>query len=54
MAESSETTQLLRAWADLPEVTPAAEFWIRKAGPEHLEEHLPRLEAWVEELTSRR
>ena len=51
---ASARAELLRAWADLPEVTPAAEFWIRKAGPEHLEEHLPRLEAWVEELTSRR
>ena len=51
---ASARAELLRAWAELPEVTPAAEFWIRKAGPEHLEEHLPRLEAWVEELTSQR
>jgi hypothetical protein len=43
--------QLLQAWAELPEVTPAATWWVRKAGPEHLDEHLPRLEAWVEELT---
>jgi hypothetical protein len=45
-------TQLLSAWADLPEVTPAADFWGRKAGPEHLEEHLPRLEAWIDELST--
>jgi len=45
--------ELLRAWAELAEVPPAAEFWVRKAGPEHLNEHLPRLEAWVDELSKR-
>ena len=45
--------ELLRAWAELPEVTPAAEYWARKAGPEHLNEHLPRLEEWVDELIKR-
>lgn len=45
-------TELLRAWTELPEVSPASEFWVRKAGPEHLEEHLPELEAWVEGLTT--
>jgi hypothetical protein len=43
-------SELLRAWLELPEVTPAAEFWVRKAGPEHLQEHLPRLEEWVDQL----
>lgn len=47
-------SELLRAWSELPEVTPAAEYWVRKAGPEHLAEHLPRLEAWVDELSKRR
>lgn len=47
-------SELLRAWAELPEVTPPAEYWVRKAGPEHMEEHLPRLEAWVDELSRRR
>ncbi len=51
---ASARGELLRAWAQLPEVTPAAEYWMHKAGPEHFGEHLPRLEAWVEELTSRR
>jgi hypothetical protein len=46
--------ELLRAWAALPEVTPAASYWLRKAGPDHLEEHLPRLEEWIEELDRRR
>lgn len=44
--------ELLRAWADLPEITPAATYWVRKSGPEHLEQHVPRLEAWLEELES--
>jgi hypothetical protein len=46
-------SELLRAWSELPEVSPASEFWVQKAGPEHLEEHLPSLEAWVEGLTTR-
>ena len=46
-------SELLRAWNQLPEVTPAAAYWVRKAGPEHLMEHLPRLEEWVEELSRR-
>ena len=46
-------SQLLSAWHELPELTEAATFWARKAGPEHLEEHLPRLEAWVDELVLR-
>lgn len=45
-------SELLRAWTELPEVTPASGFWVKKAGPEHLEEHLPQLEAWVEKLTA--
>lgn len=45
--------ELLRAWTQLPEMTPAAEYWVRKAGPEHVEEHLPRLESWLEELDHR-
>lgn len=46
--------ELLAAWAQLPEVTDAAAYWVRKAGPDHVEEHLPRLEQWIEELTGRR
>jgi hypothetical protein len=47
---SSARTELLRAWAELPTVTDDARYWLRKAGPDHLAEHLPRLEAWIEEL----
>jgi hypothetical protein len=46
--------ELLRAWAQLPEITPDATYWVRKAGPEHYAEHLPRLEAWVDQLSNRR
>lgn len=41
---------LLRAWAELPEVTPDAGWWVQKAGPEHIAEHLPRLEEWISEV----
>jgi hypothetical protein len=47
-------SELIRAWTALKEMTPAAEFWVRKAGPDHVAEHLPRLEEWVDELLSRR
>ena len=43
--------ELMRAWAQLPEITPAASYWVRKAGPEHYAEHLPRLEEWVAQLS---
>ena len=50
---ASARGELLRAWGELGEITPAAEWWVRKVGPEHLEEHLPRLEEWVTELLER-
>lgn len=46
--------ELLRAYAELPRVTEDAAYWIRKAGPEHVAEHLPRLEEWIDEMTGRR
>ena len=46
-------SELLAAWAQLPDVTPEAAYWVRKAGPEHYAEHLPRLEQWVDELARR-
>jgi hypothetical protein len=51
---ASARIQLLSAWYELPKVTKAARFWVRKAGPEHMKEHLPRLEAWIEELAPAR
>lgn len=43
--------RMLRAWRSLPESSPEADRWIRKAGPEHCAEHLPRLREWVRELS---
>jgi len=43
--------QMLRAWGALPEPSAEADRWISKSGPEHYEEHLPRLEEWVRELS---
>jgi hypothetical protein len=45
--------ELLSAWAQLPEITPAAKYWVHKAGPDHYAEHLPRLESWLDELSRR-
>ncbi len=42
--------QMLRAWRSLPIDSPEADRWIRKAGPEHYAEHIPRLREWVGEL----
>jgi hypothetical protein len=45
--------EFLAAWAQLPEVTPEAAAWVRKAGPAHVDEHLPRLAGWLDELDAR-
>ena len=42
--------RMLRAWRSLPEESPEAETWIRKAGPDHYAEHPPWLGEWVSEL----
>ena len=42
--------RMLRAWASLLEDSAEADRWIAKAGPEHYEDHLPRLREWVREL----
>lgn len=47
---SASRARMLRYWAALPERTPDAEAWVRKAGPEHYDEHLPRLREWVAEI----
>jgi mycothiol maleylpyruvate isomerase-like protein len=49
---SAARARMLLAWGELPELTPEAEFWIRKAGAEHYTEHLPRLREWVGRLRS--
>jgi hypothetical protein len=48
--------QLLAAWRQLDTVgpNPDADAWLRKSGPEHYAEHLPRLRDWVAELEGAR
>ncbi len=43
-------SRMLNAWGAVPDDAPDAERWIRKAGPEHYQEHLPRLKEWRDEL----
>ena len=42
--------RMLHAWTHLPEPGEVAGRWIRKSGPEHYLEHLPRLRDWLREL----
>ena len=54
-AESAASRfRMLQEWDDLAEVTRRAEAWFRTCGPEHYDEHLPRLREWVAELTGAR
>jgi hypothetical protein len=46
----SARNRMLRAWRSLPEGSTEADRWIRKSGPEHYAEHVPRLRAWVGEI----
>jgi hypothetical protein len=43
---------MLGAWGAIDDGTQDADAWIRKAGPEHYAEHLPRLREWVAELST--
>jgi len=50
----SARSQLRRQYFSLPPDPPAeAMWWVRKAGPEHYAEHVPRLREWVAELKAR-
>jgi len=44
-------TRLLQDVGQLVGITAVADLWLRKAGPEHYAEHLPRLREWVKELS---
>ena len=43
-------TRLLQEVGRLVGITSVADLWLRKAGPEHYAEHLPRPREWVKEL----
>lgn len=45
--------RMLHAWTELAEPSAIAERWIRKSGPDHYREHLPRMHAWLDELRAR-
>jgi hypothetical protein len=47
-------TRMLVEWFRLPERTPEADWWIRKAASDHYAEHLDRLREWVAELVAAR
>jgi hypothetical protein len=47
---SAARNQMLRAWGALERSSADADWWIRKAGPEHYAEHVPRLREWVIEV----
>ena len=47
-------TRMRQAWADLPEPSDEAAWWIRKSAVDHYVEHDGRLHAWVDELVGRR
>ncbi len=46
-------TMMLTVFGRLPEasLSDVAFGWFEESGPRHYEEHLPRLQAWVDELT---
>ena len=43
-------SRMLHAWREVSLQEDVAADWIRKAGPDHYREHLPRLHAWLQEL----
>jgi hypothetical protein len=49
----SAHNRMLEEWSALPNVTIDAEEWFVESGPNHYEEHLGRLRAWVGELSAR-
>jgi hypothetical protein len=47
-------TRMLDEWYRLREPSDEAAWWVRKAGCDHYDEHLPQLREWVAELIARR
>lgn len=46
---SAARSRMLHAWREVSLQQDVAADWIRKAGPDHYREHLPRLHAWLQE-----
>ena len=52
-ADASRTRMLIASAAVVsPDANGDAAYWIRKAGPDHYAEHLPRLREWLKEMDS--
>ena len=47
---SAARARMLAAWQGVSAQQDVAAGWIRKAGPDHYREHLPRLNEWLHEL----
>ena len=47
-------SRMIEEWYRLREPNDEAAWWIRKAGGDHYDEHVPRLREWVAELVARR
>ena len=47
---SAARWRMLHALVELPSRPPEASAWVRKSGPEHYREHLPRLRSWLDEV----
>jgi hypothetical protein len=47
-------SRMIEEWYRLREPNDEAAWWIRKAGGDHYDEHVPRLREWVAELIGRR
>lgn len=42
--------RMLRVWTEMPSPGEIVDEWIRKSGPSHYREHLPRLHEWLREV----
>ena len=47
---SAARWRMLHALVELPTRPPEAAAWVRKSGPDHYREHLPRLRSWLHEI----
>jgi hypothetical protein len=47
---AASRSRMLHAWKEISSHEDVAGEWIRKAGPAHYREHLPRLHGWLREL----
>jgi hypothetical protein len=47
----SSRTRMLQEWGRLHEPNRLAQEWFKESGPNHYDEHLPRLREWVQEIT---